>query len=89
MRTSLTDIRQTELYLQNNMRPEDRLLFEARLITNPVLRMNLLVQKKAYKLLRHYHRKKMKEDIAAVQEKLFSNPEKLVFRQGIYHVFDK
>ena len=89
MRISLTEIRQTELYLQDKMRPEDRLLFEARLVANPVLRMNLLVQKKAYKLVRLYHRKKMKEEIAAVQDSIFSDPEKTFFQQSIYRIFEK
>lgn len=89
MRTSLNDIRQTERYLQGQLSPEDRLVFEARLMLSPFLRTNLFFQKKVYELVKFYHRKKLKEEIDTVQHSLFNDPEKVVFQQTVYRIFKK
>lgn len=87
MRTSLTEIRQTEAYLQGQLTPQDKLFFEARLLTNPLLRLNLQLQKKVYALLQIYHRKKLKEEIGAVHQQLFENTAKTAFQQEISQLF--
>lgn len=88
MRTSLIDIRQAEKYLEGTQSAQDRLVFETRLMTSPLLRMNLLFQKKAYYLVKLYHRKKMKEKIEATGHKLFIDPEKVAFQQTVYRIFE-
>lgn len=87
MRTSLTDIKQAEAWLQGTLTPQDSLLFEARILTNPLLRANVALQKKVLALLRFYHRKKLKEELEAVHQRLFSDPAKADFQQQIHHLF--
>jgi hypothetical protein len=88
MRTSLNNIRQTEDYLKGQMEPVEALLFKARLLTNPLLRMNVRLQQKAYSLISFFHRNQLKQEVNAVHEQLFNDPEKEAFRQQISHIFN-
>lgn len=87
MRTSLNNIRQAEAYIKGRLAPQESLLFEARLLTDPLLRLNLRMQQKAYTLIRMFHRKKLKEEVAGVHEQLFNDPEQAAFRQQIKQLF--
>jgi hypothetical protein len=87
MRTSLTEIQQTEKFLLGEMPPEDALVFEARMLSNPLLKMNVFFQRKVYAVLRAYHRKKLKEETEAVHQRLFSDPAKKDFREMIFRHF--
>ena len=87
MRTSLTEIQQTEKYLLGEMQPEDALVFEARMLSNPLLKMNVFFQKKVHAVLRAYHRKKLKEEAEAIHQQLFNDPKKNDFQKMIFHFF--
>lgn len=89
MRTSLNDIKKAEQYLHTQLAPEEALLFEARLLTNPLLKLNLLFLKKVYSIVALYHRKKLKEEAEAVHQRLFNNPDKAAFRKEIYNLFNQ
>lgn len=88
MKTSLNNTIRIEKYLRGQLNPRDRFLFEAQLLMNPGLRMDLLAQKKVYTLLKMYHRKKQKEELGEVHRQLFSNPEKRHFQQHIFQLFN-
>lgn len=87
MTTSLNDIARTEKYLQNQLPPEDKLLFEARLLTNPLLRWNVSAQQKVYTLLKLYHRTKIKEQAQTVQQKLFQESQHAAWKEQITQLF--
>ena len=87
MRTSLNEIRQTELYLQGGMDTGDALVFEARLLTDPVLSTNMHYQKMVYKVLSLFNRKAIKYEIATVEDRLFTNPEYGAFQRHIHSLF--
>ncbi|WP_224999114.1 hypothetical protein [Cesiribacter sp. SM1] len=87
MRTSLHNIRSAEAYLKGEMPTEEALVFEARLLTDPVLRMQVRFQQKAYALLRLLYRKQLKQEATAVEEQLFNSPDKEAFRQQISQLF--
>jgi hypothetical protein len=89
MRTSLTEIQQTEKFLLGEMNPGDALVFEARMLSKPLLKMNVFFQKKVHAVLRAYHRKKLKEEAEAVHQQFFSDPAKKDFREMIFHCFKK
>jgi hypothetical protein len=86
MRTSLNKIKETEDFIFKRMKPDDALLFKARLILDPVLRMQLALQRKVYTLIRLYGRKNLKTEIISVQENIFSTNE---FREEIDQLFLK
>lgn len=87
MRTSLNEIRQIEKALQSELTPEDALVFEAKSLINPSLRLNIFWQKRIYELLRYYHRKKLKERAEQIHQKVFSDPSKSSFRKNILQLF--
>lgn len=87
MRTSLTEIQQTEAYLLHQTTQGERLLFEARLVIQPELRDNMHLQQETYRLVKQYGRKKIREEIEAVHRKLFSEPQHKSFREKIAALF--
>lgn len=89
MKTSSNNIRTIENYLLGRMSPADRFLFEAQLLINPTLRMDLYAQKKALALIRMYHRKKQKEELEVLHHQIFSNPAKAGFKQQISQLFKR
>ena len=89
MRTSLNEVKQTEQYLHGQLSTADALVFEAKLLTTPLFRLNMLAQKKAYQLVKLYHRKKMKAKVEQLSEQIFNNPEKKEFQLITYNLFNE
>ena len=89
MRTSLNEIRDTENFHFGNLKAEESLLFKAKLLLDPFLRLNMLMQTKAYSLIKLYARKKLRAEIGAIQEKIFHDPEKRSFREKVIALFLK
>lgn len=87
MTTSSNNTRTIEKYLQGEMSPSEKFLFEAQLLINPGLRMDVRAQKTAYAIVRMYHRKKRKEELEAVHQQIFSDPGKAVYQQQVYQLF--
>jgi len=88
MRTSLNDIKQTEQYLQGQLTAEDALVVEAKLLTNPLFKLNILAQKKLYQLVKFYHYKKLKKEASATSQKLFNDSDKEDFQKEITKIFN-
>lgn len=89
MRTSLTDIQATEQYLTGNMGLDEAGVFEARLLTYPVLNTNSFFQQQAYRLLQLFGRRRLRGEIAEISEHLFTSPEYRDFQQEINKLFKK
>jgi hypothetical protein len=87
MKTSWNNTQQIERYLNNDLSQEERIVFEAQLILDPVLKLNVGLQRKIHKLVTHYGRKKIKAEIEQVHCKLFQSREHIVFQQSIYQLF--
>jgi len=87
MMTSRNNARLIEQYLHSELSPSEQLLFEARMIAHPELQAEVRLQRKVYRLVRMYHRKKLKEELEAVHQRLFNNPRKMSFRQRIERIF--
>jgi hypothetical protein len=87
MRTSLNDIAHTEKFLRGELPPEEKLVFEARLLTSPVLRWNISAQQKVYTLIKLYHRKKIKQQAQNIQHKLFHESQHADWREEIIQLF--
>lgn len=87
MRTSLNRIKETEDFLSGVMEPQDKLLFRARLLLDPVLRINTALQKQAYALIRSYGRKKLRREIGEAHQNIFTDPAKAKYRRDIYRMF--
>ncbi len=87
MKTSRNNTRLIEKYLHGELTAAERLAFEAQLLVRPALRVDLYFQKKTYRLVRLYHRKKMKEELEMLHQQVFSDPEKMAFQQRIHQIF--
>jgi hypothetical protein len=87
MRTSLNNIKELEAFLEGKLEPQDSLLVEARLLSNPLWRLNFFFQKKVYAIVSLYHRRKLKEEVQTIQEDLFSDPAKAEFQYKIRTIF--
>ena len=87
MKTSWNNTKLAEDYIEGKMTIDSRIAFESRLAVNPLLSMNVHFQKKTYQLIKMYHRKKMKEELDALHKRIFSDPNKIVFRQNILQLF--
>lgn len=89
MRTSLNEIKMIEDHLANRLNGEEELLFQARLILYPTLKDHVRWQEKVYSLVKSYGRRKLKEEIEEVHQKMFSAPEHEGFRNKIFNLFTK
>ena len=88
MMTSPSDTEQIERYILGDLSPEEGLVFHARLLTDPLLCLRVRLQKKTYKLVRAYARKKVKAEMEAVHQELFLDPAKATFHQKILQFFN-
>lgn len=89
MMTSPNNILVIERYLQGELSQADRLVFEAQMLVQPALRTNVLFQRRVHELIRIYHRKKLKEELEIMHQRLFNDPRKRNFRQIIELIFKK
>jgi len=87
MRTSLNNLRDIERYVEGSMERYEEGLFEEKLHRDPVLRTNLFLYKKIMAVIRMYHRKKLKEQLEEVHQRLFNDPLKLTFRERVLKIF--
>lgn len=87
MRTSLNKIAQIEAHLLNKENPADALLFEAKILLDNELQTQISAQQQVYGLVQQYGRKQLKQEINAVHQQLFTQPEHLSFRQKIARIF--
>lgn len=85
----MCETQQIELYLLNKLSPEDQLLIEANALINTELREKLFFQKQTHILIRDFGRKKIRAEIEAVHNKLFSEKKFGSFRQKINSIFKK
>lgn len=87
MRTSLNEIKLIADYLDGNLNPDDRLVFEARLLLEPELLLNVSLQKQIYLGLEEYHRQRMKAALSDWHDEFMASPGKINFRNRILNLF--
>jgi hypothetical protein len=87
MRTSLNEIEQIEDHLFQKLNGEDQFLFRANMLLNRGFAENVEFQAKTYRLVHAYGRKQLKQEIEAVHQKLFKQPEHINFRRKILALF--
>lgn len=89
MRTSLNEIKQIEDHLFNQVDPGEAVLLEARLILNPQFADNVKWQQQTYHLVKQYGRKKLKAELDAVHQQLFTQAVHRSFAQKIRALFGR
>lgn len=86
MKTSLTEIKEIDDRITNQLPDGDKLLFDARMIIDPVLRFNMTMQRKLYALVKAYARQTLRSEVTRVQDKVFQDNS---FRNEIQTIFSK
>ena len=87
MKTSWNNVRQIERYLNQELAPDEQLIFEAQLLIDPFLKFNISVQKKVRSIIKLYGRKKLRAEIEQVHNRLFQNSENIIFQQRVHQLF--
>lgn len=87
MRTSLNEIKQIEEHLFRKESSPDSLLMEVRLLLDDELSRKVDLQRQTYRLIKSYGRKKLKEEIAALDQQLFQAAKHQSFRDKIRRIF--
>lgn len=73
MRKPLHDIQETEHYLMNRMDEPDRLLFEAKMIIDPQLKINAAYQRKTYTVIRWFARRQQKIRLESLYNRVMND----------------
>lgn len=87
MRTSLNEIKTIEHFLSGKLNAEEALLVEAKLLLDEELHNKICWQKEAYSVIEAYGREKLRLEIEAVHQKLFTRPENSGFKKKILKYF--
>jgi hypothetical protein len=87
MMTSLNKLREIEGFVLRTADTGDALVFEARMIVDPNLAREVSLQKEAYAIIHQYGRRKLKAELEAVHQQLFTEPQYSTFRQKIMALF--
>jgi hypothetical protein len=86
---TLSETSDIENYLFNRLKTSTKLVFEARLLIDPILRRNVELQQRLYLILILSGRKKIRSEVDKIHQHVFSDPEKLIFQQSMVQLFIK
>ena len=86
---TLRETREIDRYLLDKLSPASRLLFEARLLIDPTLKLRVDWQQKLYSIIKRSGRRQMKSEVARVHHQLFSDPAKREFQLNVFQLFSK
>lgn len=87
MKTSASETRLIENYIQKQLPPADQLVFEARLLLCPELSETLKWQQQVQQLVKLRGRMHLKAQISLVEQKIFTHPAHQTFRENIFRLF--
>ncbi|QKJ29126.1 hypothetical protein HQ865_04940 [Mucilaginibacter mali] len=87
MRTSLNKLQEIEQYLIREGDIADRLVFEARTIVDVDLAGEVSLQKETYAVISQYGRRRLKAELDAVHQQLFTLSRYQSFREKILGLF--
>ncbi len=84
----MNETQQLEAYLKKNLQPDEKLLMDARCLIDPELRDKVYWQQTTYSLIHQYGRKKLRNEIEAIQTVMFSDDRFIGFRNKIKKIFN-
>ena len=85
----MNDTQLIEGYLLGTLTGADRLVLEARLLTDPQLQTRCESQRQTYELVDAYGRKCLEAEIRAVEQRLFTERRFRTFRKHIDQLFNR
>ena len=88
MKTSANETREIEAYLLGT-HPAEAVVMEARLLLDQDLREKTAWQQKTYGLIQAYGRKKLRSEIEAAHNELFTIEKHVSFRKKVMELFKR
>ena len=86
---TLHEIRQIERYLLNKLDTPSRLVFEAQLLIDPILKFKVQWQQSVHAIVRKSGRRNLKFEMERIHGQLFEDPSKENFKKDILQNFSK
>jgi hypothetical protein len=86
---TLHETKEIDRYLLGKLGPAAKLLFEARLLINPSLKLQLELQHRLYSIIKISGRRQIKSEVARIHHQLFSDPAKHDFQTSVLELFHK
>ena len=86
---TLHEIKEIDHFLLDKLSPGARLVFEARLLLDPMLKLRVECQRRLYSIIRRSGRRKIKSEAARIHHQLFNDPAKRDFQLSVFQVFPK
>ena len=87
MRTSLIEIEQIECWLLKQGDIRDRLLIENKMLSRSEVLEKVSWQAITYDFVHTYGRKKIRDEIKAIEQELFHTPKYYSFQEKIQSIF--
>lgn len=76
-----------EKYVQQELPPEEKLLMDAKCLLDKQLSDTVYFQEQTYSVIRHFGRKQLRAEIAAIEKRLFTDDLFSQFRKKIQSIF--
>ena len=73
-------------FIRKQLKPQDAVVLNARLLIDPVLQQDLFYQRILHRLMGLYHREQQKKKIDAIANRLFTHPSHTSFQQTVQHL---
>ena len=89
MKISWRNSKTIENYLAGRLPHNEALLFQAKLLTDPNLRLQVTWQEKTYALIKLFARRELKSSLERTHQKIFRDPDKKDFQESILQLFIK
>jgi hypothetical protein len=89
MRTSLREIEHIEKFIGGQLPAGERLVMEARVLTDQRLRLSVKIQTWLYRLLRIRYHRQLKNELATVHERLMNQLESDAWQNELKKYFNK
>ena len=86
---TLHETKQIERYLFGKLSPASRLVFEARMLIDSVLRQHVESQRRLYAIVKQHGRRVVKSEVMRIHYQLFNDPAKQDFQSRIFELFTK
>lgn len=86
---TLREIKDIEKYLLEQLEPQSRVLFEARLLVDPILKIRVQWQRKIHSIVRRSGRRQLKMELERIHRELLVDPSRSQFQQKILQLFSK
>ena len=88
MMTWINSMKNVDDYVTGKLSPDESLLFEARLLLDPALKFKVALHKKVISIVCAYGRKKVKNEVELIGQRLFSDQSRKDFHRAVNKAFD-